>query len=161
MLLLALALLVVTGVYIGLTARLVAEARRQNRPYVYLVPEIDPNRSPPLTLTVRNAGNRVAQDVRIVVTGDAMIWTFARAARSGTDRPRIERVPVSSLSIVRKGVPFLAPGEAKALGFVPTAHLHRGRSQTLSYKIAYHDGAGLRYRDAHSTEFHAGGEEAL
>jgi hypothetical protein len=161
MLLLALALVVVTGVYIALTARLVAEARRQNRPYVYVVPEIDPNRSPPLELNVRNAGNRVAQDIRIVVTGDAMIWTFARLSRSGTDRPRIERVPVSSVPVVKKGVPFLAPGEVKALGFVPTAHLSRGRSQTLSYKITYHDGAGLRYRDAYSTEFHAGGEEAL
>jgi hypothetical protein len=158
-LVLTLALVAMTGVYIWLTSRLVADARRQNRPYVYVVPEVDPSRSPPLELRVRNAGNRIAQDVRIIVTSDAMIWTFGRPPRSGTDRPRIERVPVSTLPLVRRGVPFLAPGEARTLGFVPTAHLARGRSQTLSYKITYHDGAGLRYRDACSTEFHAGGEE--
>jgi len=131
------------------TRRMVDEMRRQHRPYLYLLWEQDSDEEVPTVyrLKLKNAGDRVAQQIALRVSQDAEIVTLTRdpdATNWVNFKP--VAVPVSSLSICQDGVKSLGPGDVLLLGY---SNWYRSATeeQVLGYEIAYQDGAGALYSE--------------
>ena len=132
-------LILVTMFYARQNRRMVQEMRRQNRPYVYIVFD--------RRLVIRNGGDRSAHQVRFAILEDAHIAGAILKQDSFGAPTEFDRVPVSSVAIVRHGVHTLLPAAERVIGPAPF------ETQTLKYRVCYQDGAGIRYKEVLTEEF--------
>jgi hypothetical protein len=150
-------LVLITGYYAWQNKRMVDEIRRQSRPYLYIVHEEH-------CLVVKNGGTRSAHDIRIRLATDAKVpkqyETFAQVSitREGETSPPQEpsqqltpekwaeitqgTVDVSTLPMIKSGIPTLVPGEGRPLAQV-VRHIGRKEHQ----RFVRHDEAPLGTRE--------------
>jgi hypothetical protein len=140
----------VTWRYARDTRRMVNEMRRQHRPYLYLLWEQDSNGEQVPTvyrLKLKNAGDRVAQDISLRMIQDALVVTLTQdpEAKDWVNYKPVA-VPVSSLTICHDGLKSLGPGDVVWLGY---SNWYRSATeeQVLGYELDYRDGAGVVYRE--------------
>jgi len=102
-------------------------------------------------LVVRNAGNRLGQDIRLKVVQDAELW---RTFFTEGDQLKQEKEKVSSLEACKNGISSLPPGGVTQLGELDiTADPLKLDPQKLSYDIQYSDGAGTLYNETFSLSY--------
>ena len=142
----------VTCIYALYTKRILEEMRKQNRPYLYIgVEDFGESGRELWVLVIRNTGNRVAQNIRLKIIQDALIWisyfTDSEGWRDDTEK-------ISALDACKNGIPSLLPGVKTKLGnlYAP-ASTDRSEEQHLSYVIEYSDGAGTPYSETLSLTY--------
>lgn len=161
-------LVLITGYYAWQNKRMVDELRRQNRPYLYIAHEGD-------WLVVENGGTRSAHDIWIELLNDAKVpkqyqvfaqLTVTEAGEPPPPKPDPShwltpekvaeltegKVNVSTLPLIKSGIPTLVPGGKRALAQV-VRHIGLKEHQRLGYLIRYGDGSGLRYSEQQVAEY--------
>lgn len=159
-------LAIITAYYAWQNKRMVDEIRRQSRPYLYIVHDEH-------WLLVKNEGMRSAHGIQIELLSDAKVpkqyQTFAtvtttkagelpppKPAEKLTPEKRAEMtqgtVNVSTLPIIKSGIPTLVPGGKRMLARVDR-HIGLKEHQRFEYVIRYRDGSGLRYEEKQVAEY--------
>lgn len=136
-LVLAFALVGVTIWYAISTGRMVAEMRRQNRPYVYIVCEQG-------RLIVRNSGNRSAHHIRPEILTDAYLQEGE--LRQEGENQILGLAQVGTSVTIREGIRTLVPGGERHIGQLARPMPARPAVR-LEYIVRYQDGAGTEYQE--------------
>ena len=145
------ALMTAAILYHAQQTRTLARASRTRRPHVFLVVKGDPDdgtkRRP---VVLRNGGDLPARDIAVSVVQDGWIWTLPRTGETGGE----ERVPFSTLDVVRYGVVGIAPGGEQPIAcLTPAGRWVRDRDQRLQCTIRYLDGEGEAYEETIGLEY--------
>jgi hypothetical protein len=143
------ALLFVTGVYVWFTKTLADQARRNQRPYVYM--DIDARKGTDLQLLIGNVGERAANNIQIAVEPkDGRGRRNPLAQPDGSERT-LNLDVLRDLAPVRSGIPYLAPGRVyrwDLLGLGRVDELVNGRpgENTVDVRIRY-EADGHKYKE--------------
>jgi hypothetical protein len=101
-------------------------------------------------VVLRNGGDLPAREIFVSVVQDGWIWTLPRTGESGGE----ERVPFSTLDVVRYGVSGIPPGgEQPVACLTPAGRWMPDRDQRLQCTIRYMDGEGIAYEEAVALEY--------
>jgi hypothetical protein len=133
---------------------MVAEMRRQNRPYIFLSYEPSSHNAQVYELRLVNRGTRVAKDIRLKILRDAKIfsWSYDKDEQ-GNEYSYEEDYKVSSLPACKEGIAALPPNAETIVGFAD--HLGRLQRQHLEYSVSYCDGDNQRYEESYPIDYWA------
>lgn len=145
-------LVLVTAYYARQNALMVREMRRQNRPYLFITWKPRGGHIGGSRLVLRNGGTRVAQDVRVALSGDVGVWrhVYAPAAMNSAEK---KEFALTDLPETSAGIPSVAPDGELELGFLEMGQLVTGKPHSLTYALRYQDGGGVEYVDSSTVPY--------